>query len=48
VKDSEENPVPKKFGFPEYIPQKYENPELSLSFGSKVNRPTGNGVSDDA
>jgi hypothetical protein len=48
AKDFEENPVPKKFGFQEYIPQKYENPKLSLSFGSKGNCPTGNDISDDA
>jgi hypothetical protein len=47
AKDFEENPSPKKFGFQEYIPRKYENPMLSLSFGSKGNRPTGNDVSDD-
>jgi hypothetical protein len=48
AKDFEENLVPNFFGFPEYIPQKYENLKLSLSFGSKGNRPTGNGISDDA
>jgi hypothetical protein len=41
AKDFKENPSPKKFGF-------HENPKLSLSFGSKGNRPTGNDVSDDA
>jgi hypothetical protein len=48
AKNFEENPVPKKFGFQEYIPQKYENPKLSLSLGSKGNRPVGNDISDDA
>jgi hypothetical protein len=48
AKDLEENPVSKKFGFQEYIPRKYKNPKLSLSFGSKRNRPTGNDISDDA
>jgi hypothetical protein len=48
AKDFKEHPAPKKFGFPEYIPQKYESPKLSVSFESKGNRATGNDVSDDA
>jgi hypothetical protein len=30
AKDFEENPAPKKFGFQEYIPRKYESPETVL------------------
>jgi hypothetical protein len=48
AKDFEENLVPKKFEFQKYIPQKYGNPKLNLSSGSKGNRPTGNDISDDA
>jgi hypothetical protein len=48
AKDFEEHPAPKKFGFLEYIPQKYEGPKLHLSLGPKGNCSAGDDVSDDA
>jgi hypothetical protein len=47
AKDFKEHPAPKKFGFQEYIPQKYESPKLDLSLGPKGNCSAGNDVSDD-
>jgi hypothetical protein len=44
----EEHPTPKKFGFQEYMPRKYERPKWSLSLGPKGNCSAGYDVSDDA